>query len=150
MGASFTKIYFDGISTAYDVIVDNAEIKQLPRQCNRLVENSSFQDGARFWHLTERNRAKLNLYSPGAGGDSDFALRVYNRDHTWRGIMQRRKQYTLCNSLFHFISLCFTSLTSTCHHSLLALQLTKNVLCLGKSIPLKPSLECSMLPLGRE
>ena len=87
--ADYTKIYFDGVASSYDVIVDDAQVKHLPLQCGTLVENSSFEDGAFYWEATDRNRLKVALYSPGASGESDFALRAYDRDHKWRGLRQK-------------------------------------------------------------
>ena len=112
--ADFTKIYFDGISTAYDVIIDNIQVKRLPLQCNTLVENPSFSNGSSaFWQATDRDRMKLNLYSPGADGPGDFALRAYNRDHQWRGIRQQLDKRCFVTGEEYTISAKFRLLNAT-------------------------------------
>lgn len=75
----------------HDVIVDNFSVYHIPKQCGALILNPSFEDGtATYWQMSDyRPRQKVNLYSPGASGESDFALRVYDRDHHWRGMRQR-------------------------------------------------------------
>ena len=66
------------------------KIKHLPLQCDALVENPSFNNGrAAYWQATDRDRVKLKLYIPGAGGQGDFALRAYDCDHSWHGICQQ-------------------------------------------------------------
>jgi uncharacterized protein (DUF1501 family)/uncharacterized protein (DUF1800 family) len=88
--ADYTKIYLDGISTAFDVVVDDVQVTALPFQCDALVENPSFKQGSSYYKPTDRhNRMKLSLHSPGADGASDYALRASHRDHNYRGIHQR-------------------------------------------------------------
>jgi len=112
--ADFTKMYFDGISTAYDVIVDNIEVKHLPKQCNALVENPSFNNcSAAFWQATDRDRMKLKLYSPGSEGQGDFALRAYARDHSWRGIRQQLDKRCFVTGEEYKISAKFRLLNAT-------------------------------------
>ncbi len=112
--ADFTKIYFDGISTAYDVIIDNMLVKRLPLQCDTLVENPSFTNGsAAFWQATDRDRMKMNLYSPGADGVGDFALRAYNRDHSWRGFRQQLDKRCFVTGEEYTISAKFRLLNAT-------------------------------------
>jgi hypothetical protein len=112
--ADYTKIYVDGISTAYDVIIDNMQTKHLPLQCNALIENPSFNNrSAAFWQPTDRDRMKLKLYSPGAGGPEDFALRGYARDHSWRGIRQQLDKRCFVTGQEYTISAKFRLLNAT-------------------------------------
>ena len=117
--ADFTKVYLDGISTAYDVIIDNMQIKHLPLQCDTLVENPSFINGsASYWHATyidaiDRDRMKLKIYSPGAGGGGDFALRAYDRDHSSRGMRQQLDKRCFVTGEEYTISAKFRLLNST-------------------------------------
>ena len=86
VGAGFTKLFFDGTATSRDVVVDNVEAKFVPRQCNELVLNPSFEDAA-FWSYIDRDRSRVELVT-GAQGGSDLALRSYSRTSTWRGVRQ--------------------------------------------------------------
>lgn len=114
VGADFTKIYFDGIDSSYDVIIDTVQIKQLPLQCSALVENSSFKNrSAEYWQATDRDRLKIKLYSPGADGQGDFALRAYNRDHPWRGIRQQLDKRCFVTGEEFIISAKFRLLNAT-------------------------------------
>jgi len=85
----YSKLLFLGTNTEYDVVIDNAQIKHLPKQCGALIENPSLENGALYWQSSDRWRAKVSLYSPGASGEDDFAYRAYQRDHSWRGIRQK-------------------------------------------------------------
>jgi len=40
-----------------------------------------------YWTYTDRDRSKVKVITPGAGG-SGHALRLYDRDHSWRGLRQ--------------------------------------------------------------
>jgi hypothetical protein len=84
-----SKLHFINLDPAYSTIIDNAEIKVLPQQCSALVLNPSVDNGSMYWQTNDRHRAKLDLYSPGASGGSDVALRSFERDHWWRGMRQR-------------------------------------------------------------
>ena len=93
-----SELYFERTSKSKNIIVDNAQVKRVPQNCNALVENPSFEDSANFWTSSERRsssnanyRGKISLYSPGAGGENDSALRIHSRDSYWRGARQRRE-----------------------------------------------------------
>ena len=85
--ADYIKIYFDGTATSRDVIVDDVKVVHVPQNCQKLVLNPSFEDGSSFWSYIDRGGSKVSLFSPGAGGASDFALRSYARSSSsWRGV----------------------------------------------------------------
>ena len=97
----YTKVYFSALSTTKNMIVDDVQIKHMPQKCDALVENPSFEDGANFWTVSERRssgdsayRGQISLYSPGAGGESDYALRSHTRMSSWRGGIRQRLDST--------------------------------------------------------
>lgn len=88
--ADYTKIYLDGISSSYGVTIDDFKVEALPFQCDALIENPSFEQGSAFWGPTDSiDRMRTSIYTPGAGGESDSALIVHDRDDRWRGLLQR-------------------------------------------------------------
>lgn len=81
----------DGIRNDIDVAVDDVSWKVLPQKCEALVMNPSFEDGADYWHVSERrtpHRVNIEVVE-GATGEHDKAMKIYNRDHSWRGMRQR-------------------------------------------------------------
>jgi len=113
--ADYTKVYFDGIAQTYDVIVDNIQIKHLPQQCVALVENPSFDDGSAYWSTTDRddNRLKVDLVQGASGGENDFAMRAYGRDHQYRGIHQKLDTRCFVTGEEYAISAKFRMLNAT-------------------------------------
>ncbi len=88
--ADYSKIYFDGANAAFDVVVDDVQVKHLVQNCKELVLNPSFETNTAYWSFIDRSNSKIGLFSPGAGGESDFALRSYDRGSgEWRGARQQ-------------------------------------------------------------
>ena len=86
-----SRFLLDGIKDYVDVTVDDVSWKVLPQACDSLVMNPSFDDGADFWHVSERStphRVNIELVE-GATGENDKAIKIYNRNHAWRGMRQR-------------------------------------------------------------
>ena len=108
----YAKVYFDGTATSRDVIVDNVEIQFAPKSCDALVLNPSFMDTAAFWSYIDRGHSKVDLV-PGADGDSDLALRSFDRTHTWRGVKQQLDARCFISGAEYEISAKFRLLNST-------------------------------------
>lgn len=86
-----SRFLLDGIKDYVDVTVDDVSWKVLPQACDSLVMNPSFDDGTDFWHVSERStphRVNIELVE-GATGENDKAMKIYNRNHAWRGMRQR-------------------------------------------------------------
>ncbi len=111
----FSKLHFIGMPDSYNMVIDDAHVKLLPKQCTNLVENPSFQDGSLYWQSSDRRRAKMALYSPGASGDGDFAIRSYQRDHSWRGMRQRLDHLCFVSGEEYSVSAKFRMLNATGH-----------------------------------
>ena len=71
---------------AWDVYTADVKAYVLEQNCEALVMNPDFEEKDLYWTYTDRDRSKVKVV-PGAGG-SGHALRVYDRDHTWRGLRQ--------------------------------------------------------------
>lgn len=85
----YFKMYLDGSPTSMDIIVDNMEVKELPKQCDAMVVNPSFKDGIKYWSPCDDSKERVDLsLVEGADGVGDYAIAAGNRDHRWRGIMQ--------------------------------------------------------------
>lgn len=81
----------DGVRNDIDVTVDDVSWKVLPQTCDALVMNPSFDAGADFWHPTERStphRVNIEIVE-GATGVTDKAMKIFGRNHPWRGLRQR-------------------------------------------------------------
>lgn len=86
-------------------------------QCDALVLNPSFEDGtSTYWQMSDRRpRQKVNMHSPGAAGESDYALKVYDRDHYWRGLRQKLDPRCFVAGEEYSISAKFRLLNATGH-----------------------------------
>lgn len=85
----YFKMYLDGSHTNMDIIIDNMEVKELPKQCDAMVVNPSFKDGIKYWSPCDDSKERVDLsLVEGADGNGDYAIAAGNRDHRWRGIMQ--------------------------------------------------------------
>jgi hypothetical protein len=84
--ADLTKIYFGDSHPKYDVITADVQAHVLEKNCQALVLNPDMSERDLFWSYTDRDRSKIKVI-PGEGG-SGHALRVYDRDSSWRGLMQ--------------------------------------------------------------
>ena len=85
--ADLTKIYFADVNTGWDVYTADVKAYVLEQNCQALVLNSDMEEKDLYWSYTDRDRSKIKVITPGAGGDG-HALRVYARDHAWRGFRQ--------------------------------------------------------------
>jgi len=82
------QIWFAEFDQDLDLVVDNISITPLHQDCSKLVENPDFEDGtSSYWIAESQSNQRLEMYSPGAYGSS-FALRVYERTHSWLGVYQ--------------------------------------------------------------
>ena len=79
-------MYFPDANPAWDVFTADVKAYVLEQNCQALVMNSDFEEKDLYWTYTDKDRSKVKVI-PGAGG-SGHALRVYDRDHYWRGIYQ--------------------------------------------------------------
>lgn len=79
-------MYFADANPEWDVYTADVKAYVLEQNCQALVENSGFDEKDLFWTYTDRDRSKVKVI-PGAGG-SGHALRIYDRDHSWRGLRQ--------------------------------------------------------------
>ena len=84
--ADLTKIYFGDSHPKYNVITADVQAHVLEKNCQALVLNPDMADKDLFWSYTDRDRSKIKVIS-GEGG-SGHALRVYDRDSSWRGLKQ--------------------------------------------------------------
>lgn len=93
-GAQYVYIYYGGTDVAYDMVLDNMEMKYLPKQCLDLVLNPDFSDSSAFWETNDGNVVKLSFVN-GAGGEGDSAMRVH-RTSTWNGHAMRQRLDHMC------------------------------------------------------
>lgn len=84
--ANLAKMYFADANPSWDVYTADVKAYVLEQNCNALIENPDMEQKDLFWTYTDRDRSKVKVIA-GAGG-SGHALRVYDRDHSWRGIRQ--------------------------------------------------------------
>jgi hypothetical protein len=80
------KMYFPDANAEWDVYTADVKAYVLEQNCQALVLNPDFEEKDMYWTYTDRDRSKVKVI-PGAGG-SGHALRLYDRDHSWRGLRQ--------------------------------------------------------------
>eukprot|EP00986_Skeletonema_menzelii_P003357 scaffold1026_cov141-Skeletonema_menzelii.AAC.8 len=80
------KLYFPDANPAWDVYTADVKAYVLEQNCQALVMNPDFEEKDLYWTQWDRDRSKVKVI-PGEG-ESGHALRVYDRDHSWRGIFQ--------------------------------------------------------------
>lgn len=108
----YAKVYFDGIHTSKDVVVDNVEVKIAPQDCSELILNPTVVDSS-YWGYIDRGYSQLDLV-PGASGGSDLALRSFGRSSsTRRGIRQQLDARCFISDVEYEISAKFRLLNST-------------------------------------
>ena len=93
-GAQYVYMYYGGSNVVYDMVLDDMEMKYLPKQCHDLVLNSDFSDRSAFWETNDRNVVKLS-FEEGVGGEGDHAMRVH-RTSTWNGHAMRQRLDPRC------------------------------------------------------
>lgn len=81
-----SRIYFADANPAWDVYTADVKAYVLEQNCQALVLNPDMEEKDLYWTFTDRDRSKVKVIT-GAGG-SGHALRVYDRDHSWRGLFQ--------------------------------------------------------------
>jgi len=84
--ADLTKMYLGDPHPRYEVMTADVEAYVLEQNCQALILNADMAEKDMFWSYTDRDRSKIKVI-PGEGG-SGHALRVYDRDHSWRGLKQ--------------------------------------------------------------
>jgi len=84
--ADLTKMYFGDPHPRYEVLTADVEAYVLEQNCQALILNPGMEEKDLFWSYTDRDRSKIKVI-PGEGG-SGHALRVYDRDNSWRGLKQ--------------------------------------------------------------
>jgi hypothetical protein len=85
--ADLTKIYFGDANTGWNIYTADVQASVIEQNCHALILNPDMEERDLFWTYTDRDRSKIKVITPGSGG-TGHALRVYSRDHAWRGFRQ--------------------------------------------------------------
>ncbi len=83
---NLAKMYFADANPIWDVYTADVKAYVLEKNCQALIENPNMEEKDLYWTYTDRDRSKVKVIT-GVGG-SGHALRVYDRDHSWRGLRQ--------------------------------------------------------------